>query len=193
MSIPKIKKQLVVISAPSGAGKSTLSRYLLSKYPHFKFSISATTRQPRPNEIHGKDYFFLTKDEFRKLIRKGNLIEYEEIFGNYYGTLKNEVDKALLKGDVIVFDIDVKGALSIRKKYPEESLLVFVSPPSMEVLIERLRNRGTESPEQIQNRIERAQMEMSLMNEFDFVVVNDDLEKAKQEIEQIIKRNIQGF
>lgn len=187
------KKQLIVISAPSGAGKTTLARYLLTKYPNFKFSISATTRKPRLNEINGRDYFFFTKEEFKNLIREGKLIEYEEIFGNYYGTLKTQVEDALLKGKVIVFDIDVKGALSIRREFPTQSLLIFIAPPSMEVLIERLKNRETEDHYQLQKRIERANMEMQLMNEFDYVIVNDDLDRAKIELDRIIKKRIQNL
>ncbi|MGQ9818572.1 MAG: guanylate kinase [Candidatus Kapaibacteriales bacterium] len=185
------RKQLIVISAPSGAGKTTLARYLLTKYTNFKFSISATTRKPRLNEINGKDYFFFTNDDFQSLIREGKLIEYEEIFGHYYGTLKSQVDEALINGEVVVFDIDVKGALSIRKAFPDQSLLIFIAPPSMEILIERLKNRGTEDIEQLRKRIERANMEMQLMNKFDYVVVNDDLEKTKSEIDKIISKEVQ--
>lgn len=187
------KKQLIVISAPSGAGKTTLVHYLLTQYPNFKFSISATTRKPRLKEVNGKDYFFFTKEEFQNLIREGKLIEYEVIFGNYYGTLKTNVEDSVLKGEVIVFDIDVKGALSIKKEFPAQSLLIFIAPPSMEILFERLKNRGTEDVEQLQKRIERAKMEMHLMNKFDYIVVNDDLDKAKIEIDMIIKKRIQNL
>lgn len=190
LNLKNEKKQLIVISAPSGAGKTTLARYLLTKYPNFKFSISATTRKPRLNEINGKDYFFFTKEEFQNLIREGKFIEYEEIFGNYYGTLKNQVEDALPKGEVIIFDIDVKGALSIREKFPMPSLLIFIAPPSIEILVERLKNRGTENIEQLQKRIERAKMEMQQINKFDYVIINDDLEKSKIELDLIIKKEI---
>lgn len=190
LNLKNEKKQLIVISAPSGAGKTTLARYLLTKYPNFKFSISATTRKPRLNEINGKDYFFFTKEEFQNLIREGKFIEYEEIFGNYYGTLKNQVEYALPKGEVIIFDIDVKGALSIREKFPMQSLLIFIAPPSIEILVERLKNRGTENIEQLQKRIERAKMEMQQINKFDYVIINDDLEKSKIELDLIIKKEI---
>jgi guanylate kinase len=183
-------KQLVVLSAPSGAGKTTLAKYLLTAFPHFKFSISATTRTPRPNEVDGKDYHFLTKEEFEKLIKTNQLVEFEEIFGNYYGTLRNEVEKSIEKGEVVVFDIDVKGALSIKSKYPEQSLLIFVAPPSLEVLEQRLIARGTESPEQLAQRLERIRMEMGLKDQFDYVVVNDELEKAQAELLAIVQSNI---
>lgn len=184
---PKGDKKLIVISAPSGAGKTTLANFIVSKYPKFKFSVSATTRLPRPNEVNGKDYYFLSKEEFEKLIYEGRLVEYEQLFGHYYGTLMSEVDNSLQKGQIVVFDIDVKGALSIRNMYPNESILIFIAPPTMEALIERLRNRATENSEQLAQRIERAKMEMSLMKEFDFIIVNDDLEKAKREIDNIVQ------
>jgi guanylate kinase len=184
----KQKKQLIVLSAPSGAGKTTLAHHLLTTFPSFKFSISATTRKPRPNEVDGKDYYFLTEEKFKELIDNGGFVEYEQIFGNYYGTLKSEVEKSLEKGEIVVFDIDVKGALSIKRLYPDKSLLIFISPPSLEILKQRLINRKTETPEQLQKRFERIEMEMKLKDNFDYVVVNDDLEKAKREIEEIVKK-----
>jgi len=184
----KQKKQLIVLSAPSGAGKTTLAHHLLATFPSFKFSISATTRKPRPNEVDGKDYYFLTEEKFKELIDNGGFVEYEQIFGNFYGTLKSEVEKSLEKGEIVVFDIDVKGALSIKRLYPDKSLLIFISPPSLEILKQRLINRKTETPEQLQQRFERIEMEMKLKDNFDYVVVNDDLEKAKREIEEIVKK-----
>lgn len=186
----KKNKQLVVLSAPSGAGKTTLAQYLLATFPHFKFSISATTRSPRANEVDGKDYHFLSKEEFEVLIETNQLVEFEEIFGNYYGTLRNEVEKSIEKGEIVVFDIDVKGALSIKSKYPEQSLLIFVSPPSLEVLEQRLIARGTESPEQLRQRLERIRMEMELKDQFDYIIVNDELEKAQTELFEIVQGNI---
>ncbi|ROL57735.1 guanylate kinase [Bacteroidetes/Chlorobi group bacterium Naka2016] len=182
------RKQLIVLSAPSGAGKTTLAKHLLSTFPQFKFSVSATTRKPRPNEVDGKDYHFLSEGEFKQLIANGGFVEYEQIFGNYYGTLKSEIEKSLQKGEIVVFDIDVKGALSIKRLFPNESFLIFISPPSIEVLKERLIKRGTESPEQLQKRWERIQMEMEQRDKFDYVLVNDDLEEAKKELIEIVQK-----
>ncbi len=185
------KKQLIVISAPSGGGKSVVTRYILSKFPNVIFSISATTRPKRPNEIDGKDYYFLSKDKFQELISQNQLIEWEELFGNYYGTLKSEVQKALDNNKIMLFDIDVKGALSLKKHYPDNTLLIFLTPPSRDVLIERLRKRGTESEEQLKNRLARAEMEISMSKEFDYIVVNDILEETLQKVEQIFTENCQ--
>ncbi|MCX7909555.1 MAG: guanylate kinase [Ignavibacteria bacterium] len=182
------KKQLIVLSAPSGAGKTTLARHLLDVFPNFKFSISATTRLPRENEINGKDYYFLTEEEFLKIISENGFIEYENIFGNYYGTLKSEVEKHLSNGEIVVFDIDVKGALSIKKLYPESSFLIFISPPSLQVLKERLIARKTETPEQLKRRFERIEMEMAIKDQFDYILVNDDLEKAKKELVNLVQK-----
>lgn len=184
------KKQLVVLSGPSGAGKTTLAKYLLGTFPDFKFSISATTRGSRANEVNGKDYHFLTRAEFETLIRRNQLVEFEEIFGNYYGTLRREVEKSIEKGEVVVFDIDVRGALSVKSKYPEQSLLIFVAPPSFEVLEQRLSARGTESPEQLAQRLERIRMEMGFKDQFDYVIVNDELGKAQQELLAIVQSNV---
>ncbi len=184
----KTKKQLIVLSAPSGAGKTTLARFLLSRFPQFKFSVSATTRKPRENEIDGKDYYFLSEEKFKKLIENGGLIEYEQIFGNYYGTLRSEVEGSLARGETVVFDIDVKGALSIKKLYPENSFLIFIAPPSLDKLKERLIQRGTETAEQLQKRFERIEMEMKMQDKFDYILVNDDLVKAKEELENLVKR-----
>jgi len=182
------KKQLIVLSAPSGGGKTTLAQFLLSAFPDLKFSISATTRKPRENEVHGKDYFFLSIEEFKELIEKNELVEYEQIFDNYYGTLKSQVEKSISNGETIVFDIDVKGALSIKNFYPEKSLLIFIAPPSVEVLKQRLISRGTESPEVLEKRLKRIEMELSLKDKFDYVIINDELEKAKQELIEIVKK-----
>lgn len=184
----KTKKQLIVLSAPSGAGKTTLARYLTSRFPQLKFSVSATTRKPREREIDGKDYYFLNEEQFKKLIENGGLIEYEQIFGNYYGTLKSEVEEALSRGETLIFDIDVKGALSIKKLYPENSFLIFIAPPSLDKLKERLIQRGTETPEQLEKRFKRIEMEMQMQDKFDYILVNDDLEKAKEELEKLVEK-----
>ena len=178
--------KLFVISAPSGCGKTTIARAILQRHPEILFSVSATTRPKRNGEIHGRDYFFLTREEFEEYIRQGNLIEWEEIYGNYYGTLKREVEKALRDHSSMLFDIDVKGALSIRKHFPKESVLIFIAPPSLDVLRERLIKRQTENEEAIKKRLERASMELGLQKEFDYVVVNDDLQEAIDRVEKII-------
>src|ERR1043166_6684039 len=149
------KPKLFVISAPSGCGKTTIAREILKRHPEVVFSVSATTRKKREKEIHGKDYFFLAKEEFENKIRNGELIEWEEIYGDYYGTLKSEIDAGLNAGRSILFDVDVKGALSIKKKYPNDTVLIFIDPPSVEILTERLTNRKTEDPETIRKRLER--------------------------------------
>ncbi|MGB9851762.1 MAG: guanylate kinase [Candidatus Kapaibacteriota bacterium] len=187
----KPSRQLIVLSAPSGAGKTTLAKYLLAAFPEFKFSVSATTRKPRPNEINGRDYYFMSEEEFKRIIESDGFVEYEQIFDNYYGTLKSEVENSLSKGEVVVFDIDVKGALSIKKLYPKESFLIFIAPPSLEILQQRLKNRGTESTEQLQKRMERIQMEMEQKDKFDYVLINDDIERAKKELIEIVQ-NVTG-
>jgi guanylate kinase len=191
-----VRKRLFIFSAPSGAGKTTIARHLLERYPdRMAFSISATTRSKRPNEQHGRDYYFLSKSEFEDAIARGEFVEYEEFFGNYYGTLKSEIERILHPvyydgstdtnkkeaprcPEILVFDIDVKGALSLRRAYPQESLLIFVAPPSLEELRRRLSARNTESEEQLQLRFARAEMEMQAKEEFDVVIVNDNLEQA---------------
>ncbi len=179
---------LLVISAPSGAGKTTIAHYLLRKYPFLQFSVSATTRPQRPGEINGKDYFFLDRSHFEQLIREGKLLEYEQIFGHYYGTLKETVESALKAGKVLVFDVDVKGALSIQQAYPGETLLVFVAPPDLATLEQRLRQRRTESEEELQQRLQRARMEMNYQQFFDEVIINDNLEHAFAQADHLVQR-----
>jgi guanylate kinase len=180
-------KQLIVISAPSGAGKTTITKRILEAHrDKFTFSISATTRLPRDGEVHGVDYYFLTKDEFLFRIKNNELIEYEEIFGNYYGTLVSEIDRAKSERKSLLFDIDVKGGISIRTRFPADSLLIFISPPSMEILRERLTKRGSENPEIVEKRLARAKMEMEMASVYAHVVVNDDLETAIKEVESFV-------
>ncbi|MBL0331561.1 MAG: guanylate kinase [Chlorobiota bacterium] len=183
--------KLLVISAPSGAGKTTITRRLLEKNPDWKFSVSATTRLKRPNEINGRDYYFLSIEEFNNKILEGDFIEYEEVFGNYYGTLNSEINRILTINEksIIIFDIDVKGALSIKKAFPENSILIFITVPSINKLKERLFNRQTESKEIISKRINRAEMELKEMNKFDFIVLNDVVERAVSEIEALIVKS----
>lgn len=184
--IAKNSKRLIVLSAPSGAGKTTVARHLLGVIPSAQFSVSATTRPMRPGEIHGKDYYFLTRQEFEERIAQGDLIEYEEIFGNLYGTLRSAIKDALESNAIVLFDVDVKGALSLRKAFPLDTFLIFVSTPSREELERRLRARSTESEDQLRLRLERADMEMQLQQEFDVVLVNDSLPRCLEEATRVV-------
>lgn len=182
--------KLFAFAAPSGGGKTSIIKPLLQKYPEIEFSVSATTRSMRPGETNGKDYFFLSKQEFERLIAEGGFVEHEFFFDNHYGTLKREVDRALTAGHSMIFDVDVKGALSIRKMYPNDSVLIFIVPPSLETLEQRLRNRGTEDEQKVRTRLQRAAMEMETGKQFDATVVNDDLNTAIAEVDTIITRYI---
>jgi guanylate kinase len=186
MSTPK----LLVLASPSGGGKTSIIKALLVRHPEFQFSVSATTRTMRPGEVNGKDYFFLTKERFEELIAAGDLVEHEQIYGNYYGTLKSETDRALDAGQSMFFDIDVRGALSIKRMYGERAVLIFIAPPSLEVLEARLRGRGTEDEETVKRRMDRAAMEMELGAQFDHRAVNDDLAKAIDDVETIIMNHL---
>lgn len=179
-------RRLLVLAAPSGAGKTTIAHRLLERHPAWRFSISATTRQRRPGEIDGVDYHFLARDEFERRIAQGDLIEYEEIFGNYYGTLKSQIVRFLEidRVEQVVFDVDVKGAFSIRQAFPDDAFLCFIAPPSKKTLEERLRRRKTETPQSIAIRLARVDMEMAAAQEFDAIVVNDDLDRAVEEVEK---------
>ncbi|MBK9226408.1 MAG: guanylate kinase [Ignavibacteria bacterium] len=179
---------LYVIAAPSGAGKTTIVKELLRKNKDLVFSVSATTRDRRKGEIEGVDYFYLTKEEFKKKVDSGDLVEYELLFnGDYYGTLKSFVNECMKKGKSLIFDIDVKGALSLKKIYSDDALLIFIMPPDLETLKKRLTGRGTESIEQIEERIKRVELEINIADKFDVVVLNDDLEIAVNEIQKIIE------
>lgn len=183
-------RRLLVLSAPSGAGKTTIARRLLERHPQWRFAVSATTRQRRPNEVEGKDYFFLDTAEFQQRIAEGDLIEWEEVFGNLYGTLRSQIAQQLHTSEEdsrMIFDVDVKGALSIRAAFPDQAFLLFIAPPSLEELERRLRDRQTESAEVQQTRINRARMEMEMQDQFDAVVVNDSVERAVQEIEAMLQ------
>jgi guanylate kinase len=175
------KGKLIVFSAPSGSGKTTLVHYLLKKILNLSFSISATSRKPRENEIDGKDYFFLSKENFISKINNGKFLEYEEVYdGIFYGTLLDEVEKNWEKGKHVIFDIDVVGGINIKKLFPERTLAIFVKPPSIESLEERLNNRGDDSPEEIHQRVKKAIKEMEYSSQFDQVILNDKLEESKR-------------
>jgi guanylate kinase len=184
------KKNLIVLSSPSGGGKSTIAKYLLKNYPHLKFSVSCTTRIQRPKEIEGLDYYFVTKTEFENKVNKNEFAEYEEFFGNMYGTLKSEINNIINEGKCVLFDLDVKGALSLKMAYPDDALLVFIAPPSMEILEQRLKNRGTETQEQIDKRLERADLEMKMSKQFDSIIINDILENSFKKIDKIANENL---
>ena len=175
--------KVIVFSAPSGSGKSTLVNHLIEKGLPLHFSISCTSRPPRGNEKNGVEYFFLTPEEFRHHINAGDFLEFEEVYeGRFYGTLSQQVDKQLEEGENVICDVDVKGGRNIKKHYGNRALSVFIQPPSVEVLRQRLEGRGTDTPETIQVRLDKAEYEMSFAKQFDTIIVNDDLEKAKAEI-----------
>ncbi len=180
--------KMIVVTAPSGAGKTTIVRHLLEKMDNLDFSISATTRDRRPHEEDGKDYFFTTTAQFEELIAKNAFAEYEMVYeGQYYGTLTSEIDRIWQEGKHIIFDIDVQGALTLKRKYLERCLTIFIRPPSKELLIERLTNRRTESPEALKKRIDKAEKELGYESLFDFVLINDQLEVACFEAETVVK------
>jgi len=184
------KGKLIIFSAPSGAGKTSLVHHLLTQ-PELKleFSVSATSRPKRAHEVDGKDYYFIDNKTFEEHIFENAFAEYEEVYkGNFYGTYKKEIERILEKGNNVIFDIDVKGGLNIKKLYKENALAIFIKPPSIEVLEARLRNRKTETEEKIQERLAKAHSELNFESEFDVVVVNDDFEKAKEEVSQIVNR-----
>ncbi len=184
--------KLIVLSAPSGAGKTSIAKVLLQRFPLMAFSISATTRPIRPGEEHGRDYFFLTKEDFLRRVDHGELVEWEEIFTNHYGTLKSEVDRALANGQVMLFDVDVKGALSIKAMYTNDAVLIFVAPPSVEELRARLLNRRTEDSATIERRMARVSMEMEAGAQFDHRVVNDDLQRASDEVTDLVRKALRA-
>lgn len=184
--------RLIVISAPSGAGKTTLCDRLLKEFPTLTLSISSTTRAPRGQEKHGREYFFLSKDEFQKQIDAGRFAEWAEVHGNFYGTSKKVIEKAFAAGKSVLLDIDVQGAESLKKSYPKEAYLIFISPPSLDVLEKRLRSRGTDSEQSIQKRMKNARDEMSRIPIFHKVVINDELERACSELGGLVKEALHG-
>lgn len=183
-----MKSKIVIFSAPSGAGKSTIINYLLSQNLHIAFSVSATSREPRGIEKDGVEYYFLTPDDFRSKIASGEFLEYEEVYTDrFYGTLKSEVERILNSGNHVVFDVDVLGGVNIKKYYGDRALSVFIQPPGIEELRNRLVTRNTDAPDVIESRIARAEFELGFAAQFDVVIVNDDLEKAKAETLKVLK------
>lgn len=180
--------KLIVFSAPSGTGKSTIAKIVLERLPNLLFSVSATTRPKREGEREGLSYYFLTKDEFERVIKHGGFIEYEFFFGNYYGTLLDKTSQLLDSGINILLDLDVKGALNLKKLFPDNSLLLFIKPPGMDVLKDRLERRESEDENSLALRLQRAHLEIGYADQFDEIVVNDVLHTAVDTVEAIISK-----
>lgn len=185
-------RNLIAISAPSGTGKSTLCEEIRRKKPEIKFSVSCTTRPKRKYEKDGINYYFLNEDEFKSKIKNNELLEYEEVHGYYYGTLINTLKNAISSKELMLFDVDVNGAMSIKKKYPRNTLTVFILPPSIEDLKVRLINRGTDSRKIIKKRLERTNKEMKFKDKFDTFMINDDLSSAVKKLNEIITNQEKG-
>ena len=185
--------KLIVISAPSGSGKTSIVSYLLKNMETLSFSISACSREKRENEIEGKDYHFLGIEGFKRSVKEDSFLEWEEVYKNqFYGTLKSEVERIWSEGKTVIFDVDVVGGLNIKKQYPKECLSIFIMPPSVEVLAERLIGRGSESDESLQKRLDKAEEEISQNQEFDTVILNDDLSIACEETQEVITNFIKS-
>ena len=181
--------KLIIFTAPSGAGKTTIVHHLLDSFPQLAFSISATSRSKRPTESEGHDYYFIPPGRFKELIAQEAFLEWEEVYDSqYYGTLKTEVERIWNEGKHVVFDIDVMGAMTLKRKFPERTLSIFIKPPSRQTLATRLRNRRTETPEQQEDRLRKAEEELRFENQFDLVLVNDVLSRALQEAEAIVTK-----
>ena len=186
-------KKLIVFSAPSGAGKTTLVKYLLSEFSKIEFSISATSRKPRGKEKSGKDYYFLSDLEFKEKINAQKFIEYEEVYGGFfYGTLKSELNRIWDDNKIVIFDIDVVGGVNIKEMFPQETLSVFVMPPSLEILKKRLIDRGDISNDEIETRIKKAENELDFASKFDNIIINSDLKDSKEIAFSIIKKFIEN-
>ena len=181
--------KVLIFSAPSGSGKSTIVNHILGLYPgSMEFSVSATSRPPRGEEKHGREYYFLSPDEFRKAVKEDKFVEFEEVYeGRFYGTLKSECERIWAAGHVIIFDVDVKGGVNLKKYFGDKALSIFIKAPSVEVLRERLVKRGTDSPEAIEERVAKAEEEMEYAPKFDYVLVNDDLNTAYAESEKVVE------
>lgn len=183
------QKKIIIITAPSGAGKTSITRFLLAKYPSLAFSISATTRSRRNNEQYGKDYYFISVNEFQQHIQQNDFVEWEMVYeGKYYGTLKSETQRIWNENKTPLLDIDVQGAIHVQQQFPGASLSIFIQPPSVDVLRKRLQNRGTETEESIATRLGKAAYELSFTHAFDAVIVNDNFEIACSETEKVIQQ-----
>ncbi|NMD00440.1 MAG: guanylate kinase [Bacteroidales bacterium] len=183
--------KVVIISAPSGAGKTTIVKNLLEQFPQLEFSVSACSRPQREGEKNGIDYYFISVQEFQQKINENKFIEWEEVYPNrYYGTLKEEIERIWNKNHIVLFDVDVKGGINLKKIFQNNAISIFISPPSIEILKERLINRGTENEESLKMRVEKAAYEMTFAKQFDYIVVNDNLSIAIEEIKEIVKSYI---
>lgn len=190
MAIDNTNNKVIIFSAPSGSGKTTIIKQLLKSFPEFEFSISATSRQARQGEVHGKDYYFLTKEEFIEKVNADLFLEWEEVYsGICYGTLKSEIDRIWSNGKIVIFDVDVLGGMNIKKYFGDKALSIFVMPPSMEVLEQRLRIRNTETEEAILKRLSRSSLELNHAPKFDLTIINDVLDEAVE----CAKQNIESF
>ncbi len=180
--------KIIIITAPSGSGKTTLVKRLLEACPQLSFSVSACTRQPRNGEVHGKDYYFFSENEFQKLIEEDAFVEWEMVYtGKYYGTLRSELDRIWSDKKSPLVDIDVKGALAIQDAYPDSSLTLFIQAPSLEVLRERLMLRGTETMQSLEERVSKASFELSFATQFDRIIINDDIDEATRELIEVVE------
>jgi guanylate kinase len=180
--------KLVIFSAPSGSGKTTIVNHLLDKFSNLEFSISATSREPRKGEKNGREYYFISPEEFRAKIKNNEFIEWEEVYkDHYYGTLVSELERIWNSNKHVIFDVDVIGGINLKKLYPKRALSIFVNVPSIEILANRLRKRSTESEEKIQKRLAKAREEMSYSTQFDFAIMNEELESAVKECEQLVR------
>lgn len=179
------KGVLVIVSGLSGAGKGTICKRLIEKYPDFELSVSATSRDPRPGEVHGREYFFVTKEEFEDKIENDQLLEYARYVDNYYGTPKQWVEEQMEAGKNVILEIELQGAFQVREKI-ERAVLIFIMPPSMEELERRLRGRGSETEEQIRKRLDRAEEELAFVDQYDYVIVNEDVEKSVDMLYDIV-------
>lgn len=185
-----MKGKIIILSGPSGTGKSTIIRRLMATRPDLKlgFSVSVTSRAPREGETHGKEYYFISKEEFRRRVENGEFVEWEEVYeGNYYGTLKSEIDRLVNDGFSVIMDIDVKGGLNLKKIYKDEAFSIFILPPSIQELENRLRDRGSESAESLERRLQKAEYEMSFAPQYDAEIVNHDSSESAEEVARYIE------
>ena len=185
-------KNIIVISAPSGAGKTTLCNELQRRKPHIKFSVSCTTRPKRKHEVDGVNYHFLSNQEFTEKVKNNEFVEYENVHGYYYGTLRNTLEDALAKQEMVLFDVDVNGAMAIKRNYSDNTCTIFILPPSLDDLKKRLIQRGSETEERIDKRLERTAQEMEYKDKFDACIINDDLAIAAEELNELITKQNEG-